>query len=84
MSGFTILRPEEQLAKPGSAGRVARAGLAALAERDRSGETESEETIREGVELELESLHVRERELVGYRNAPGTGLCVQPVGKRFA
>ena len=47
--------------KLGSAGRVARAGLAALAERDRSGETESEETIREGVELALQSQIENER-----------------------
>ena len=50
--------------KLGSAGRVARAGLAALAERDRSGEQrdhDSEETIREGVELGLQSQIENER-----------------------
>ena len=56
---LSALRAQE--GKLGSAGRVARAGLVALAERDRSGETESEETIREGVELGLQSQIENER-----------------------
>lgn len=39
----------------GSAARVARAGLVALAERDRSGDAQDDETNREGVELALQS-----------------------------
>jgi biopolymer transport protein ExbB len=50
--------PEGRL---GSAGRVARAGLAALTELDRSGDRENEETIREGVELALQSQIENER-----------------------
>jgi biopolymer transport protein ExbB len=52
LSGFEALEGYR-----GSAGRVARAGLVALAERDRSGDTEQShgETNREGVELALQS-----------------------------
>ena len=58
---LSALRAQE--GKLGSAGRVARAGLAALAERDRSGDQEydHEETTREGVELGLQSQIENER-----------------------
>jgi biopolymer transport protein ExbB len=56
--------------KLGSAGRVARAGLVALAERDRSGEKQDEETTREGVELSLQS------QIENERRAAESGLVV--------
>jgi biopolymer transport protein ExbB len=61
----------------GSAGRVARAGLAALAERDRSGDKEhdNEETIREGVELGLQSQIENER-----RTAEGGLVVLASIG----
>jgi biopolymer transport protein ExbB len=56
----------------GSAGRVVRAGLAALPERDRSGdgEREDQETIREAVELGLQS------QIENERRAAESGLVV--------
>ncbi len=54
----------------GSAGRVARAGLAALAEHDRAGDRENEETLRERVELGLQS------QIENERRAAESGLVV--------
>jgi biopolymer transport protein ExbB len=59
--------PEGRL---GSAGRVARAGLAALAELDRSSDRENEETVREGVELALQA------QIENERRAAESGLVV--------